>query len=421
VVRVHKGPFYVNLVDERPGAPVLLSPAEKTNVSTSTPVVEWKASVDPDPHETAKLRYKVTLSRSGAGDVWSMETADTQLEVGEALRENTTYTVTVVAIDPKGLESAPAGSTFSVDASREKPNVPTNPRIKVDVAKNSWLLDWGRSSDPNPGGSVVSYHVAIKDADSGVVVLETSTRNTYIGYPDGEYGKNYAFRVQAKNNFGVLSRASAWSAPSKYVLNYTCVPQLIRPGKNNDLVSAKVGLSWAACDDAVGYTVKIGDQEYETTEIAFPFEKLQKEGVVKLADAYPVQVRVTNASGFTSAYSDVRVFVVADSKPDAPGAVVASNTLDGTDETEREDSLSWAPASDLEGAVSYEVQISSAEDFAAPEIAQATENTIVTFDEFWKQWRKLEGNKSYHVRVVAIDSAGNRVAGKAKPYIKTEN
>ncbi|MGE4504689.1 MAG: hypothetical protein AB7D51_05020, partial [Desulfovibrionaceae bacterium] len=109
VVRVHKGPFYVNLVDERPGAPVLLSPAEKTNVSTSTPVVEWKASVDPDPHETARLRYKVTLSRSGAGDVWSMETADTQLEVGETLRENTTYTVTVVAIDPKGLESAPAG------------------------------------------------------------------------------------------------------------------------------------------------------------------------------------------------------------------------------------------------------------------------------------------------------------------------
>ncbi|WP_022663509.1 fibronectin type III domain-containing protein [Paucidesulfovibrio longus] len=419
-VKLQEGSFYVNLTDEKPTPPRITAPARGQSVASLRPQLEWEASSDNDPHDGEALNYRVELSRPGAGKVWSGTTPDTQIEPGEDLRENETYTLTVVALDPEGLESAPSSIEFSVNAAKDKPSAPSHPAAKQDAKNSRMELTWYASKDANPGGKITGYDVQVRDAETKQAVWKGKSggSTTWTPFSEGEYGRKYEFRVRALNSFQVASSYSAWSAPFEYIYNYTFVPKISVPGFSKAEVHAKQSLEWTAGPDVKKYILTIDTTEYTSETNRFPLADLRLKNLLKTGETYTFKVRAVNAHGFVTRDSDETLFVLADSPPSAPGKVDVVIGEPGRKEIEDEDKLTWSPSTDLEGPVNYELQMSQTEDFASIFVTYETQAPAVVFDAIWKDWKKLEYGATCYIRVVAMDEAGNKTPGASRPLTK---
>ncbi|MCK6507798.1 PKD domain-containing protein [Myxococcota bacterium] len=120
--------FFVNAVNEAPGAPGIGSPFDGGIVETLTPDLVLTAAVDPDRDA---LTYRAVL-RDPAGAVVA-ELADLPEVGGTAtgtlatpLAEDTEYCWSGLAVDPGGLESLSSSTAcFLVDLENDPPSAPT--------------------------------------------------------------------------------------------------------------------------------------------------------------------------------------------------------------------------------------------------------------------------------------------------------
>ena len=103
--------FLLNISNDAPDAFALLSPADSTEVTTLTPLLDWASASDPDPIDT--VRYTLYLDTPEPGvTIVSVDTA-TSYQVSTSLSDNTTYYWKVVANDLNDASTENTGGSHS--------------------------------------------------------------------------------------------------------------------------------------------------------------------------------------------------------------------------------------------------------------------------------------------------------------------
>jgi len=207
--------FAVNAEAEYPTAFSLLSPVEGSIVVTLNPLLEWQASVDPDP--LGSVVYILLYSPndenfSSPVEVSGLSATQYRIPLDSLLEADATYYWRVVARDPTGLEtSSPDGSFRTVPSAR--PLAPSGFDAQYDAASRTAVLSWAApefNADGTAVGNLLSYLIYQAHDYDGVYEVAATTAVpssehtlTVTGAVSGAY-----FLVRAVNSAGVRGEAS---------------------------------------------------------------------------------------------------------------------------------------------------------------------------------------------------------------------
>lgn len=208
-------PVYVN---NKPTVPVQQSPVGGSEVTTTTPVLEYAAATDQDGDA---LSYQVIV-RNGETVVYETRTVATSVMVPAGrLEENKFYGWTVEAFDSEGAGSgATLPATFVVNAVNEPPSAPVlvTP-LNGETLAGDGRLTWEPSTDPDPNDTLVGYQVEVAtDATFASPVLTARVIGTSVALTDfSAYaelvdGDSYSWRVSAIDCDDLISAFGAFGS-----------------------------------------------------------------------------------------------------------------------------------------------------------------------------------------------------------------
>lgn len=122
------------------------------------------------------------------------------------VQPNTSYTVSVTAIDNAGNESQPATITFTTPTIDEPPTTPSNLKIKSSTG-SSISLEWGPSTDL---GGISWYTIYRKSQSETSFNAIGSVNSTQTNYSDTTvtYGKTYSYQIIAYDTYQKPSQPS---------------------------------------------------------------------------------------------------------------------------------------------------------------------------------------------------------------------
>lgn len=163
--------FSVDTSNEAPSAPVIVSPADDSVVTSLTPEIQVTPGVDPEGRGTS---HHFELDTSPGYDSADLQVADVETSgttvtfTPDALLEDTTYHLRVLANDGAAT-SAWAELTFFVNAANGLPSVPglANPGEGAAFADDG-TLEVVNATDPE--GEELHYQFFVKD-DRGTEVI----------------------------------------------------------------------------------------------------------------------------------------------------------------------------------------------------------------------------------------------------------
>jgi subtilase family serine protease len=250
--------FFVNAVDEPPGAPVPLDPVDGRTVGTATPTLRLRNAIDP---ENDPLTYEFEVRDAAEAIVASVVGVpsgadETTWTVTSPLSEDQAFTWSARASDGEleGEWSKPA--TFRVDAVAEPPTAPV-PWLPADGA----VLEERRPSlvvqnATSPDGLALTYAFDLEDAAGAPVesvdgIPETPDTTSWTPSVDLADGA-YQWRARAS----APQQAGPWSATWRFEVLVDLPPA--PPGGLTAVAGdAHVRLDWAASpeDDVTGYHV----------------------------------------------------------------------------------------------------------------------------------------------------------------------
>lgn len=201
-----------NPANTAPLAPGLVSPPNKTYVSSKTPVLKVSNATDKEA-DPLTYGYELkdlngTLISNGSG-LPQGENGETTLTVTSDLKENTKYLWHVQAFDGNAYGAWSADAELCVNEVNDPPTTPVAAFPKgSDAAAPFSPLSWGASSDPDCYDFISNYIVevssdpafsSVQSVKVGGTLLSIKLSNLAKGLTNGAL---YYWRVKAVDNNG---------------------------------------------------------------------------------------------------------------------------------------------------------------------------------------------------------------------------
>jgi len=278
--------FILNDINDPPGAFSLLSPAPNIEVTSLTPLLKWKKSVDPDPLDTV---YYTLYYGSQITDLQTVDVSiDTFYQIPNPLTDNTIYYWKVVAKDLSGATHENSGGyyQFTVNTKNDLPGdfallSPLDSAMVTDLLPK---FIWEASSDVDKGEvnrspeklktkTITGYKLYVGETTdfTDVIPYETSATNYRLTEPLSE-DTYYYWKVEALDDKGGITSSAVYRF---WTNSENSVPKpfaLISPDHEWVLTEKAVPLQWESSEDAdlydaISYTVKLGTSPTEMTDI----------------------------------------------------------------------------------------------------------------------------------------------------------
>lgn len=325
--------FFVNEVNEAPGAPTVITPFEGAVVETLSPELALAEATDPD-RDT--LSYRISLLSSAGEEIdgtsgLSATAGEVRFTTARALVDGETYCWYGEAMDPGGLTGPTSDrACFTVDLENDPPSSPlilspadggvlTDPLPEITVENG--VDPEGRPTvhefqlDAAPTFDSVSLQTATVSSGEGGTTAWTPTialseDQTWFVRVRCFDGAEYSDWAQASFSYG---SGGSEGAPT--------VPTLISPADGSEVESDLTFLVGAALDpegDALSYEILVVDRsgavvrsesglvEGEDGQIDWAPEPLD-------AGVYSWTARAVDASGLTSSWASSWAFAVGSS------------------------------------------------------------------------------------------------------------
>jgi len=294
----------VNTPPTVPGQPSV------TNVTESSADVSWVASTDDGTVD----HYEVSVNGAKVSDVQSTSTTLTGLTAG------TNYSVTVKAVDDKGLSSDPSpAATFTTNTPQadNPPTAPGQPSF-TNVTQTSADVSWAASTDDH---GVDHYDVFL----GGSKVAQASGTSTSLTGLTAN--TTYSVTVKAVDTAGQSSDASeAAELKTAQTPPPTDNPPS-KPGKPSvtNITQTSADVSWTASTDdhgVAGYEVYLGG-----TKVADAAGTSASLTGLTAGTTYSVTFKAKDTTGQLSDPSDATSFTTQSAPP--PGGVTVKFGLSG--------------------------------------------------------------------------------------------
>ncbi len=377
---------------EAPSAPTGLVQSELTHSGFK---VTWSASTDNVAVTGYEIYRNDTKIGTVAGDVTTFTLA--------ALPPETTYSITVKAVDAKGNVSA-ASSALSVTTATAPPSNKVTiwykkgfatPYVHYSPEGGAWTTAPGLAI---PASEIDGYNKIVIDigtADKITAVFNDGGVNW-----DNNDSKNYVF------NAGVSTfTPGAEGAPGTITSGEPVIADVESPSVPTTLTSTDITetgftVSWTASIDNIGvtgYEVYLNNVLITTvTGLSYSFTGLTD------GTAYSVTVKAIDDAGNKSESSDpisVTTIEIDDVAPSVP------QTLNSSSVTANSLVLNWTASTDNVAVTSYEI-FQGAESIGT--------STTTTFNV-----TSLTSGLNYTFTVIAFDAAGNKSASSIAHSVRT--
>ena len=343
-------PVTLTRAPDAPAAPVVApAPTDPTR-----PIVTWQAPFDGGAPIT---HYELERSDAAGWRAIATVAAATTYHVDASAEPGATYRYRVTAVNAAGAsEPSPASDWHQTHPTATAPGAPT-----VNIAGTARLhVAWTAAT-----GEVTGYRVDRRQDDGAWATIVANTASTATAYTDTNLtvGAAYAYRVAALNAIGVAGEPSPASDP---------VTAASPPDAPEPPTAARAGANaqvqwWAPRDGHAPITAyrlerrdrpTDGDAWNAWTQAATTTDTTHLDTTLEPGRAYQYRVTATNAAG--------------DSAPSQPSATIT--TEPPTAETPTPPRVTLQPTTngelltawdDIPGALTYEVETSTDEDFRA--------------------------------------------------------
>ncbi len=374
---------------EAPSKPTAL---KQDGVGTNSISFSWNASTD----NVGVAGYKLYLD-----DVYMRTQTVLNADITQ-LAENTSYSVSVSAVDAAGNESARSDALVikTNGGGTQDTEAPSKPNgLKQDsVGKNEISFSWNASTD-NVG--VTGYKLYLDDV--------YNRTQTALNADITQLTENTSYSV----SISAVDAAGNESARSDALVIKTDsggTPDTEAPSKPTALKQDSVGntvisFSWNASTDNVGVTgYKLYlDDVYTRTQTALNADITQ----LTKNTSYSVTVSAVDAAGNESARSDARVIKTLNGDTSDTEAPSKPAGLKQEGAGKNFITFSWNASTDNVGVTGYKLYLD--------DVYQRTQT------ELKADVTQLTADKSYSVRVSAVDAAGNESERSDAIVIRTDS
>ena len=366
--------FLTAIASAAPNAPTGLT---SSSITVTSFTLKWTAATGGSGTKT----YQIFKNGTQLG------TATTTSYNASGLTPNTSYSMTVKAVDTSGTSVASSALAVKTLADTTAPAAPTA-LASASITATSFTLSWTASTDDV---AVTGYDIY----KAGV--LAGSSATTSFAVTGLLPGTAYSMTVKAKDAAGNISPAS--TAKSVTTTADTTVPSAPTNLASSAIAATSFTLTWTASTDNIGvtsYVIYNGTTQLGTATTA----SYNAAGLIPNT-TYSITVKAKDAAGNTStASSTLSVKTLADTTaPTAPTAL-ASSAIGMNSFT-----LTWTASSDNVGVAGYTIYNGSTQ------LGTATASTFSPTG--------LAPNTTYNITVKAKDAAGNVSAASTALAVKT--
>jgi chitodextrinase len=351
----------------------------ETGSTVSSISLAWDASTD----DVGVAGYHVYRDGSLIGSTGGTTFTDNGRTVSSS------YTYTISAYDAAGNQSNQSAA-FSGNSSNDTtpPTIPPNVHTTT-IEDNSITIAWDAATDDV---GVAGYKIYRNAVLVGTTTTDTSYTDSGLS-PVTQY--TYTVRAyDAANNES--SDSAALQATTAYDTTPPSVPASLTSMATTDTT---ISLSWNASTDNVGVT---GYDLYRNGALITTTSSTSYTDTgLAVHNSYVYSVRAHDGSGNNSAQtSPYTVSTLPDQVPPSTPGNVQSLA-----QTTTSISLSWDPASDDVGVVSYNIYRNG---------SLIANSTATNFDD-----QTLTYNTAYQYTVTALDAAGNESPASIVLHIST--
>lgn len=409
--------FYVNSIEEAPGAFTLNSPVNG-DVYDLHPALSWSGSVDPDPLST--VFYSVEVAKAGnwpAAKVYG-NIGSNLFVIPDSLENRAEYSWRVTAIDNTGRKTISTNiGKFRVETTPSIPAI-SAPLTTSDERKPEASLSWQASSDPNPS-DVITYEVEVFAVGGENRPLATMTgwsstsitMNSLRGWEGLSDNTRYNWHVRARDNHNAVSD---FSKSGSFFFNKTndipAMPAAVTAPGDTIKGTTNVSFGWKPGADA-DLSDSLATLTYEVEAVVGNFEggdvhKFRSApGATSLTAQlddnrmWNYRVRTLDDDGAASGWATARK-VLVNVQEDAPSSVSLQSPANGAAIAELDSlSFSWSSAADPDWAssVRYRFELKGGD---GKVIQKETGQTSITIKG------PLANEASYGWKVTAVDNTG---------------
>lgn len=362
------------------------------NIQKTSADLIWGEAND----NVAVVNYKIYINGSA-----TFTSTSTSYSL-KGLKEGTTYSVYVTALDAKGNESQPSnivsvkttGNTAPTPDTTP-PSVPLNLQVS-NVSSASADLTWSASSD-NVG--VIKYEIYLQNTKKGETISTATSLSLLL--PSTAYTAYVVALDAAGNKSGSSNLVSFTTLGGGPTGGDTVPPSVPLTLTYSNVQSTSLDLSWTAATDNVGVVgYKIYEDGAYSTVTSLTNIKLTNRQPKK---RYSYKVSAIDAAGNESEKSNL----VTVSTPEAGADIVKPTrplSLNVTDVTSAAAKLTWVASTDNVGVANYKVYVDS--------------KLIGTEASTTKTLTGLASGK-HSVYVAALDAAGNESEPSNTVYFDT--
>lgn len=332
--------FCVDLTNDNPGVPSLISPQDGANATGSTQL-NWSATTDPDCYDTVSYQVELSDSPDFPAPVLIHAATNTSVSIQNLnfyaqLEDDATYYWRVRSLDNRGGQSAAStGRSLCLNKTNDAPATVTtgfDPANDACMTDNTPQISWDAASDPDCGQGPATLRYEVQVSTSPEFTSITRTVTTQMGIttatispalPDDQW----YYRIRTRDQ---SSLESDWSATQSFIIDAQNAdpsrPTLVSP-PDGAVVNPTDLLTWTAsndpdmCDD-LSYELQILDSadqvECEQVDImATTFEVGDLDCYDSLEDngSYQWQVQAVDSRGGSSGYTEPRGFILEKVQP----------------------------------------------------------------------------------------------------------
>jgi hypothetical protein len=386
-------------VNVPPSVPTLSSPANSATGIAVSPTLTWSAV-------TGAVTYRVQVSTASDFSTGIVVDDSSVTAASKALSSLTNSTLYFWRVNAKNADGTSAWSTpFSfttIIAASGVPVLSAPANNATGVAVNP-TLTWSAVT------GAITYRIQVStasDFSTGIVVDDSTLTAASKAISSLTNNTLYYWRVNAKNAGG----ASAWSTAFSFTTIVVApgVPMLSVPANNATGVAVSQALSWVAVTGAATYRIQVSTASDFSTGIVADDSTLTvaSKAMNSLTNntVYYWRVNAKNAGG-TSAWSAAFSFttIVAVS-----GVPVNTNPTNNATGVAVNPTLTWSAVT---GAITYRVQVSTANDFSAGIIVDDSSLTTAS-----KALSSLTNSTVYFWHVNAKNAGGTSAWSTASSF-----
>jgi hypothetical protein len=334
--------------------PTLVSPANGSTNLTIPVTISWSHS----SATTYRIQVASDLSFNNlVVDVSGITSTNYQLN----LTGSTTYYWRVNATLLLVVSDWSEVWNFSTGTGQTVPSTPLllSPQNGSTIESLNPVLAW--EGDLNAD----NYRLQVarsRSFNTNTIIFDDSTitvASHQIGTLD--YGTQYFWRVNARNNTGVSGWSADWSFTTFSDPNIPSPPILVSPSNGDTGVSVTLTLSWENSRTADSYRLQVSTNSAFSNLIAdqsnITASSLDLSGLAYKTQFY-WRVNASNTSG-TSGWSSAWNFTTG-SEPDFPSPPVLVSPQNGAVDESTYPILTW---DDVQSAASYQLQVAADESF----------------------------------------------------------